>query len=240
VTGEPRPDAVCDGGDMDCGSGLLLVIREAMSPLPPGGVLEIRSREVSVCEDLPAWCRMVGHTLLHQGAAEGRGWRFLVRKEGQDEKLRGDIEAARRFAWTARVKWTGGMQARAYARNHQFDVGQPASFETADTAPSAVEHLLAGLGGCLAVGMAWRASRRGIEVRNLEVSLKASAADIGVFLGLVAEGNPGLERVEGSVYVDADADEAVLRELWEETVRRSPVAQSLARTVPLGIELRSV
>ena len=30
-----RPDAICDGGDLDCGSGLLLII--AMQPLPPGG-----------------------------------------------------------------------------------------------------------------------------------------------------------------------------------------------------------
>jgi hypothetical protein len=48
------PDAVCDGGDLDCGSGLLLIIREAMQPLPSGGLLEVRSREISVKEDLPA------------------------------------------------------------------------------------------------------------------------------------------------------------------------------------------
>ena len=56
------PDAMCDGGDLDCGSGLLLIIRDAMKPLPPGGLLEVRSRESSVKEDLPAWCRLVGHT----------------------------------------------------------------------------------------------------------------------------------------------------------------------------------
>ena len=29
----PHPDAVCDGGDLDCGSGLLLIIRQAFEPL---------------------------------------------------------------------------------------------------------------------------------------------------------------------------------------------------------------
>ena len=58
------PDAMCDGGDLDCGSGLLLIIRNAMSPLAPGGVLEVRSRETSVKEDLPAWCRLTGHALV--------------------------------------------------------------------------------------------------------------------------------------------------------------------------------
>ena len=73
-TGLPPPDAVCDGGDLDCGSGLLLIIRNAMAPLAAGGVLEVRSRERSVREDLPAWCRMVGHGLLglHDG---GGGYR---------------------------------------------------------------------------------------------------------------------------------------------------------------------
>ena len=59
-----QPDAVCDGGNLDCGSGLLLLIRKAVNEVPAGGVLEIRSTEISVREDLPAWCRMTGHTLV--------------------------------------------------------------------------------------------------------------------------------------------------------------------------------
>ena len=54
-----NPKAVCDGGDLDCGSGLLLIIKKAMDPLSDGEILEVRSRERSVADDLPAWCRMV-------------------------------------------------------------------------------------------------------------------------------------------------------------------------------------
>ncbi|MCI0409442.1 MAG: osmotically inducible protein OsmC, partial [Acidobacteria bacterium] len=161
----PVADAVCDGGDLDCGSGLLLIIRNAMQPLPAGGVLELRSREVSVKEDLPAWCRLVGHTLLAMAPAEGRVLRYFVQKKGADDALRADLERARSFAWVTRVRWTGEMQARAFIRNHSFAVGQPASFETQDPAPSAVEYLLAALGGCLVVGFQWRASQRGIDIR---------------------------------------------------------------------------
>jgi 5-methyltetrahydropteroyltriglutamate--homocysteine methyltransferase len=53
-----RPDARFDGGDLDCGGGLLLLIRQHIDPLPRGGLLEIRSNERSVKEDLPAWCRL--------------------------------------------------------------------------------------------------------------------------------------------------------------------------------------
>jgi len=59
-----QPDGVCDGGNLDCGSGLLLLIRKAVNDVPPGGVLEIRSTEISVREDLPAWCRMTKNPYL--------------------------------------------------------------------------------------------------------------------------------------------------------------------------------
>jgi len=58
------PDVSFDGGDLDCGNGLLLLIRKHIDPLPRGGLLEIRSTEISVDEDLPAWCRMTRNELL--------------------------------------------------------------------------------------------------------------------------------------------------------------------------------
>jgi len=233
-----KADAVCEGGDLDCGSGLLLLIRNAMEPLDGGGVLEVRSREASVREDLPAWCRMVGHALLSVEPGERGHTSYFVRKKGEDAGLRGDLEEARRFSWKARVRWTEGMQARAYVRNHAFLVGQPASFDTADPAPGAVELLLAALGGALAVGFQWRASRQGVALRQLEVALSARSDNILVFLGLETEGHPGLAAVEGRVFVDADGGDATLEELWRATVAGCPVAQTLLRGTALPLELR--
>lgn len=59
-----KPDAGFDGGDLDCGNGLLLLIRKHIDPLPRGGLLEILSTEISVDEDLPAWCRLTGNELV--------------------------------------------------------------------------------------------------------------------------------------------------------------------------------
>jgi len=233
-------DSVCDGGDLDCGSGLLLIIRDAMAPLAAGGVLEVRSREGSVWIDLPAWCRMVGHATLGAEKHDGGATSYFIRKHGaKDDELSRDLEQARNFEWTVRVRALDGMLARAYARNHSFEIGQPASFDTEDKAASAVEHLLASLAACLAVGMRWRATRKGIEVFELEVSLKARSDNILVFLGIEDEGHPGLSQVSGRLFIDADADEDVLDELWQETLSGSPVAQSLLRGVPLEIQRRS-
>ncbi len=76
----PYPAAVSfDGGDLDCGSGLLLLIRKHIDPLEPGQLLEIRSTESSVEEDLPAWCRLTGNQLVNW-TKEGRQLSFLVSK----------------------------------------------------------------------------------------------------------------------------------------------------------------
>ncbi len=70
-----------DGGPLDCGNGLLLLIRRHIDPLPGGGLLEIQSTEPTVAEDLPAWCRMTQNELLSVVRAKDK-WSFLVRKGG--------------------------------------------------------------------------------------------------------------------------------------------------------------
>ena len=67
----PQPDNIFDGGDLDCGSGLILMIRENMLKIPLDGILEMRSSEPTVADDLPPWCRMVGHEYLGSLPAQG-------------------------------------------------------------------------------------------------------------------------------------------------------------------------
>jgi len=72
-------DTAFDGGDLDCGNGLLLLIRKHIDPLPPGGLLELRSTEISVDEDLPAWCRMTKNELV-SWTKHGKQRSFLICK----------------------------------------------------------------------------------------------------------------------------------------------------------------
>jgi len=73
----PAPATSFDGGTLDCGNGLLLMIRRHIDPLAPGELLEIFSAESSVAEDLPAWCRLTGNELVVH-ARDASRWRFLV------------------------------------------------------------------------------------------------------------------------------------------------------------------
>jgi len=234
----PRADAVCEGGDLDCGSGLLLIIREAFEPLAHGGVLEIRSSEISVKEDLPAWCRMVGHTLLAALPMEKRSTSYFVRKSGDDPALGQDLQSAADFRWQVRAGAGGGGLTRVFARNHSFEVGQPASFDTADAAPSALEVLLGALAADLVAGLRWRASRLGIEFAQIELSLSARDADPRVFLGLVPPLARGLSQVEGRMYVQSEADPTLLQECWRDTLSRSLIARTLQAGTQLALELK--
>jgi 5-methyltetrahydropteroyltriglutamate--homocysteine methyltransferase len=72
-------DVSFDGGDLDCGNGLLLLIRKHIDPLDRGGLLEILSTDTSVKEDLPAWCRMTKNELISM-TENGRQRSYLVCK----------------------------------------------------------------------------------------------------------------------------------------------------------------
>ena len=83
-----QPDVSFDGGDLDCGNGLLLLIRKHIDPLDRGRLLEIRSTEISVDEDLPAWCRMTGNEMV-SWTKVGKQRSFLVSKGKLAERKAG-------------------------------------------------------------------------------------------------------------------------------------------------------
>lgn len=87
--GAPAADAHLDGGDLDCGSGLLLLIRQHLGPLERGQVLHIRSTEKSVADDLPSWSRLTGNALLSHATEPEAGQiahHFLVVKGSTAER----------------------------------------------------------------------------------------------------------------------------------------------------------
>jgi tRNA 2-thiouridine synthesizing protein A len=70
-------DAFYDAGDKGCGEGPLDDIALLIRKMTPGQTLEIRAIEPSVAVDLPAWCRLTGHTLVQHEED-----RYLVRRKG--------------------------------------------------------------------------------------------------------------------------------------------------------------
>lgn len=144
-------------------------------------------------------------------------------------------------AWTSRVSWTGENWATAYTRNHAFTVGGQASFREADAHPSAVDYLLGALGGDLISGFASHAARRGVEVDAMEASISGRLNNALVYLGVVGEsGHPGFETISCTLYVSAGAEERILKEVWQTTLARSPLVNTLDRCVGLTLNLHAI
>ncbi len=86
------PDGRFNGGDLDCGGGLLLLIRRHIDPLKPGDLLEILSTDSTVEVELPAWCRLTGNALV-SWTRQGRQRSFLISKGPYAERARAPAEA---------------------------------------------------------------------------------------------------------------------------------------------------
>ena len=123
------PDVSFDGGNLDCGGGLLLLIRRTIDPLPPGGLLEILSTESTVEGELPAWCRMTGNELV-SWTRTGPHWSFLVSK--------GPL--------AARASETAGAGVAAFSRQPAHDVSIPTSLPVPQPAPAIAPLSVMGIG----------------------------------------------------------------------------------------------
>ena len=89
------PDLSFDGGNLDCGGGLLLLIRRHIDPLERGGLLEILSTDSTVKVELPAWCRLTSNELVSWTRVGGQR-SFLVCKGTLAERAPGPRTVARR------------------------------------------------------------------------------------------------------------------------------------------------
>lgn len=232
------PDHMFDGGDLDCGSGLILLIRENMLKVPDRGILEMRSREPSVGDDLPPWCRMSGHEYLGELTATGYTRYFVKKGSGTQQEeaaLAKDKEDARNYEWRLRARATGHLQSTIYARNFAFEVGQAASFEEKDGRPCALEYLFGALAGSLTTGFASECARDNLEVDDIELSLSGSVNNILAHMGL-EEGDPSVKTVELKCFASTFDDEEKVKEAWQRTVSRSPLVATLKKAVELQLK----
>lgn len=237
------PDTVFDGGDLDCGSGLILLIREHMLETRVNGILEMRSREPTVADDLPPWCRMAGHAYLGKTRGDGFTRYFVRRGQGmqQDEQvaLRKDKEEAKGYAWRLRARSTGHLKSTIYARNFSFEVGQPASFEERDKQPCALEYLFGALAGALTTAFATECARENLEVDDIEISLSGSLNNVLAHMGL-EEGDPSVKGIELKCFASTFEDEEKVKAAWNRTVQRSPLVATLAKAVDLQMKIALV
>ncbi|MDO5454406.1 MAG: sulfurtransferase TusA family protein [Corynebacterium sp.] len=57
-------DLAWDAGDMGCGELVVKLKLLLQKDVPAGGVVKLTATDPGVRLDLPAWCRLTGHTLI--------------------------------------------------------------------------------------------------------------------------------------------------------------------------------
>ncbi|MFG2138452.1 sulfurtransferase TusA family protein [Streptomyces sp. NPDC048650] len=70
----PEPDITLDGTGLLC-VALLLRLRAAIDPAPPGTLVHVITTDPAAPLDLPAWCHMTGHHYL--GPVPDDGYRSI-------------------------------------------------------------------------------------------------------------------------------------------------------------------
>lgn len=151
-----------------------------------------------------------------------------------------DVLAGVSGPWKSRVVWQGGFHAKAYMRTHAVEMDEPAGLDACDLAASAHEQLLSAMGACMTVGFVLNATKRGVKIHDMEITLEGNFDNILKWAGLDDSGNPGYRGVKAKLFVRADADETTLKELWKLAVEGSPVTQSVIRGTPVSTEFQMV
>lgn len=233
-------DHVFDGGSMDCGSGLILLIRQNMLQVPVGGVLEIRSSEPTVETELPPWCRMVGHEHLQSVQNQPGSWRHWVRRGTDDEaeqaELESDKKQAQAFKWSLRARRTKELETTVYSRNFSWQSGSAIDFDRTGALPSSLEQffgaLLADVINCFAV----RCSRQNILLDELEGTLNGTLNNSLAATG-IEEGDSSIQEIKIVVYVTSPAASKEIKQAWDRALCDSPVFQTLNKSCEIDSRL---
>jgi uncharacterized OsmC-like protein len=159
--------------------------------------------------------------------------------------------AIAKFQFRARNAWQGGTHSRSEYGDF-FGAGQemrhknvtvvesdhPEVLVGADHAPTPVEYLLHAIAACLTSGIANIASARGVTLTKVSSTVEGDIDLLGI-LGLSDEVRNGYEQIKVTFHVEGDADDATLREIVDQSRRRSAVYDAITNTSTFHLEVVS-
>jgi uncharacterized OsmC-like protein len=131
----------------------------------------------------------------------------------------------------------GAMQELQHEHETVVDSDHPAVLVGTDVGPTPVEYLLHAIAACLTAGIANIAAARGVRLTHVSSTVTGDIDLLGI-LGLSGGSvRNGYEQVKVSFRIEGDADEATLRDIVEQSRRRSAVYDALTNPTPVAIEV---
>jgi uncharacterized OsmC-like protein len=154
-----------------------------------------------------------------------------------------------KFKFRAKSRWIRGTHSRSTVsdffgaggeHNHktafEYDSDHPAVLCGEDNGPTPVEHLLHALAGCLTAGIGNIAAVRGITLHEVESTVEGDI-DLQGILGLSDEVRNGYQGIRISFRIRGDAPAEKLREIVEQSRKRSAVFDVLSNGVPVALDV---
>ncbi|HTY72358.1 MAG TPA: OsmC family protein [Actinomycetes bacterium] len=171
------------------------------------------------------------------------------------ERLSGTVEAVTaepslgHFQFRARNEWIDGGHSRTTiqgfygagqedtSRERPFvlESDEPPVLLGRNQAANAGEYALQALAACLTGTLVYHAAARGVELDAVECTVHGDL-DVQGFLGLNGEVRPGYERIQVTIKVDGDLDDAQLAEVAS-LAQFSPVRDTIVNPVTVGIDV---
>lgn len=105
-----------------------------------------------------------------------------------------------------------------------------------DRGPTPAEYVLAALAACLTAGIGNIAAARGVELTEVESTVEGDI-DLQGILGLSQDVRNGYEHIRASFKIRGNAPEATLREIVDQSRRRSAVFDVLTNRVPVSVDV---
>ena len=152
-----------------------------------------------------------------------------------------------KFQFRATNRWLAGTHSRTriesfsgagaehqHVADYEYDADHPAVLCGKDAGPTPVEFVLHALASCLMAGVANIAAARGVTLRSVNATIEGDIDLRGIF-GISNEVRNGYESIKVTFDVEGDAPAAVLREIVEQSRRRSAVFDIVTNGVPVDI-----
>lgn len=169
----------------------------------------------------------------------------MIRNGVDVDKLAEIIKALKEDPKNAQVKfmantrWVSGAYSKTKIRDFVMECDEPSALLGTNKVPNPVETILAALGSCLAVGFAYSAAARDINLESLDISLEGDL-DLRGFLGVSDDVRPGYQSIKVTCRIKSDASEEKLSEIYEHVLRTSPVRDIIQNSEPLTIKLEKI
>jgi len=165
------------------------------------------------------------------------------------DAVKGQPEIAK-FQFRARNTWQGGTHSRteisgfhgalqemAHQQVTVVEADHPEVLVGNDHAPTAAEYLLHAIAACLTSGIGNIAAARGVDLTSVTSTVEGDIDLLGI-LGLSGGSvRNGYEQIRVTFQIEGDADDATLREIVEQSRRRSAVYDALTQPTPVHIDV---